>query len=332
MNDKVSIIIPTFNRAHLITDAIESVLNQTYTDWECIIIDDGSTDDTEKIIIEYSQKDNRFRYLKRPKSSKKGANVCRNIGIVTSTGDYLLFLDSDDILSPNCLEQRVAFLKQNPDIDFALFSMGLLRGITKEHYNYPDLSSFDRHKILQLFLTGPLPWNMTRPIWKKSSFDRLGFYFNEDLSLLDDDEFNIKVVHSTILKFKFSPISDCYYRIYEENSSKYEDNDYIKKLISSNLILYKTFDILFSDEEKVLFKNELQYKIIKLLNNFVLKDKIHRKQFTEDLGFYYNRFFFSWKTKLLIRLKLLFGYNLHKKGKYRFNKFLNSMLFSSIEK
>ena len=97
-NSLVSIIIPTYNRAHLISETLHSIIAQTYTYWECIVVDDGSTDNTEEILKNYIKKDKRFQYHQRPKDKPKGANACRNYGISISNGDFLLVMDSDDLL------------------------------------------------------------------------------------------------------------------------------------------------------------------------------------------------------------------------------------------
>lgn len=94
----VSIIIPTYNRAHLIGETLDSVLAQTYQNWECIVVDDGSSDDTNALMKTYCEQDSRFRYYHRPKERKKGGNICRNIGIDKAQGDFISFLDSDDFI------------------------------------------------------------------------------------------------------------------------------------------------------------------------------------------------------------------------------------------
>ena len=80
MSDLVSIIIPTYNREHLIGETLNSIIAQTHTNWECIVVDDGSTDNTEEVLKNYKEKDKRFIFLKRPDNLPKGANTCRNIG------------------------------------------------------------------------------------------------------------------------------------------------------------------------------------------------------------------------------------------------------------
>jgi glycosyltransferase involved in cell wall biosynthesis len=118
--NKISVIIPTYNREKLIVKSIKSVLNQTYRNFEIIIIDDCSSDNTINEINKL--KDNRIRYIKIRKN--KGANFCRNLGIKKSTGEYISFLDSDDIYYFNKLEKQIKNIKKNKsNFDFCKFSI-----------------------------------------------------------------------------------------------------------------------------------------------------------------------------------------------------------------
>lgn len=94
----ISIIIPTYNRAHFIGQTLDSVLAQTYENWECIVVDDGSTDYTDELLAFYTEKDARIRYYDRPKNRPKGANACRNYGFELSKGEYIQWFDSDDLM------------------------------------------------------------------------------------------------------------------------------------------------------------------------------------------------------------------------------------------
>lgn len=108
----VSIIIPTYNRAHLIGETLKSVLEQTYKNWECIVVDDGSKDETSEIVQCYLDKDSRFKYYLRPKNRPKGANACRNYGFELSKGEYIQWLDSDDLIGQEKITEQVALLEQ----------------------------------------------------------------------------------------------------------------------------------------------------------------------------------------------------------------------------
>lgn len=110
---KVSVIIPTYNRSHLVCRAIESVLDQTYKNIEIIVVDDGSTDNTkEKITQRFGSKIN---YLYQ---ENNGAPSARNLGFKLSTGAYINFLDSDDYFLPTNIEQKVRILENNSQIDW----------------------------------------------------------------------------------------------------------------------------------------------------------------------------------------------------------------------
>lgn len=120
MTNLVSIIIPNYNRANLIGETLGSILNQTYTNWECVIVDDGSTDNSIDVINQYVNQDSRFILYKRPLDYPKGANACRNIGMEKSTGDYIIFFDSDDLMMENHVATKLNFML-NADLDYAVF-------------------------------------------------------------------------------------------------------------------------------------------------------------------------------------------------------------------
>lgn len=110
----VSVVMPTYNRADLLPRAIESILNQTFTDFELIIVDDGSTDNSPALLNDYADQDDRIILLWN--SENKGISYSRNKGNDAAVGKYIAIMDSDDISLPQRLEKSVAFLEQHPDI------------------------------------------------------------------------------------------------------------------------------------------------------------------------------------------------------------------------
>src|SRR5690606_26958451 len=114
----VSIIIPTFNRAHLIGETLDSVLAQTYLNWECIVVDDGSTDDTDALMSEYIAKDSRFQYYHRPDAHKPGGNGARNYGFDQSKGGYIQWFDDDDLMCEDFLFSKLEIFSN--DIEFII--------------------------------------------------------------------------------------------------------------------------------------------------------------------------------------------------------------------
>lgn len=108
----ISIILATFNREDFILDALKSIQNQTYTNFECIIIDDGSTDNTSRVIIPILE-DSRFKYYNRNVLYNKGLSGCRNYGLDLAKGNYISFCDDDDIMHPQNLEICINHLKSS---------------------------------------------------------------------------------------------------------------------------------------------------------------------------------------------------------------------------
>lgn len=109
----ISIIIPVLNRSNLIGDTLTSVMNQTYSHWECLVIDDGSTDDTETEVQSYVLRDSRIQYHRRPIGHKPGGNGARNYGLTLAKGDYIQWFDSDDVMDSKLLEIQLQYLQQH---------------------------------------------------------------------------------------------------------------------------------------------------------------------------------------------------------------------------
>jgi glycosyltransferase involved in cell wall biosynthesis len=181
----VSIIIPTYNRAHLIAETLDSIIVQTYSDWECIVVDDGSTDKTEELLNNYIRKDNRIKYYQRPTGREKGANSCRNYGFELSKGKYIKWFDSDDIMLPEHIAVLVnALQKENADFvvgDCANFEEG--KEINLKPYD------FDRNKVeinSFLYATNQIGWITDDFLGKREILGDIRF--NE--KLLDGQEYN----------------------------------------------------------------------------------------------------------------------------------------------
>ncbi|WP_026785878.1 MULTISPECIES: glycosyltransferase family 2 protein [Planktothrix] len=111
---KVTVCIPTFNRYHILPFAIENVQKQTYSDWELIVCDDGSTDETPELMAKYQ--DPRIRYIRHRQNIGKSNNM--RSGFEAATGDYFIKFDDDDRLTPEFLEKTIAILDQYPEVDF----------------------------------------------------------------------------------------------------------------------------------------------------------------------------------------------------------------------
>lgn len=239
MSCAVSIIIPTFNRNSLLRETLQSVQNQTFLDWECIIVDDGGNDAT-CAMIEKEFQDSRIFYLKRPSNYPKGASSCRNYGFEKSTGRFLQWLDDDDLLSPNKLEVQMALLKKIDNsrvfssCSWDLFWPGKQRNLKNAFENNQVVKKEFFFRVLerkQTFMPA-LAYLTPRFLIEKSGL------WNTNLTINDDAEFFTRIlinsnglVHTT----------DCYvlYREHELNrlsrKKDYESFFQSLRLINSSL-------------------------------------------------------------------------------------------------
>jgi len=122
----ICVITPTKNRIKLLCEAIDSVQRQSFDAWEHLIVDDASDDGTNEEVTKRAVADSRIRYIRRT-GEKSGASVCCNLGIRDSRAEFIVFLDSDDLLAPGSLARRVELMQRNLDLDFATFQTAVFR-------------------------------------------------------------------------------------------------------------------------------------------------------------------------------------------------------------
>ncbi|WP_298528036.1 glycosyltransferase family 2 protein [uncultured Christiangramia sp.] len=177
----VSIIIPTYNRSHLIGETLDSVIAQTYQNWECIVVDDGSNDYTEELLEFYCEEDDRIRFYSRPPNKLKGANACRNYGFEHSTGEYVNWFDSDDLMTSNFILIKVNAIRGG-SYDFCISKTKYFNlEVQDEFYefNSEDVSSHN-------YITQKVNWLTYDAFIKRAIAKKISF--NE--SLQSGQEFN----------------------------------------------------------------------------------------------------------------------------------------------
>jgi len=202
----VSLIIPTKDRADLLMETLASCLAQTDGRWEAVVVDDHSTDDTKDRTR--SLPDPRIVYYPLP-AGKSGAPAARNFGASIARGEYIIFLDSDDLLAPHCIEQRIRIMQKNDDLDFAVFPCELFRktpGDAKLLWNCAA-SENDLDRMLKMDVV----WQTTSPIWRKSSLAKFAPW-DEDVKSGQDWEFHIRAIVAG-LKYERFPNRDCFWRM-----------------------------------------------------------------------------------------------------------------------
>jgi len=176
----VSIIMATYNRAHFIIEALQSIENQSYKNWECLIIDDGSSDNTFETVKPILENDSRFRYLKRPNNFIKGLPGSRNYGLYMTKGDYIIFFDDDDIVHPLCLEISLSAFKNIQNLSFCNFKKEAFLG----NFNYDSINSSNESNLevsnddlLENVITCTVLWK--RECFKENVFNEGLMYAEE---------------------------------------------------------------------------------------------------------------------------------------------------------
>ena len=218
MLPEISIIVPVYNRPVLIKECIQSVLAQTHDNWELLVIDDLSEDDTPDVIKSYSKVDKRIKLIER-QSKPKGSQHCRNIGLENAQGEFIIFLDSDDLLAPFCITQRLNAMKQTAYLDFLVFPQLIFYktpGDSTVLINIPT-NEIALNRFFTLGYCLDVPWITTAPIFRKSSLVKHSLDWNTSTKGFQDVEFNVSALIAG-LKFEYSTKPpDNYYRVHTES-------------------------------------------------------------------------------------------------------------------
>lgn len=189
MPPTVSIVVPNKNRCDELAETLASVRAQAFGDFECLVVDDNSTDQFDARVAPFLL-DRRFQVIRQP-DGRSGAPAARNDGFGRSRGRYVLFLDSDDLIAPHCLQHRVAVMESRPELDFAIFPAEMFRVrpgdvglLWNADTGEDDLDRFCRHDV---------PWQTTGPIWRREALEKVGPWDEAALSA-QDWEFHIRAV------------------------------------------------------------------------------------------------------------------------------------------
>lgn len=265
----VSIIIPTYNRAHLISETLDSVLAQTYTNWECIIVDDGSTDNTMEVVNSYINKDPRFQLHHRPMDKPKGGNAARNYGFEVSKGEYVNWFDDDDVMLPQFLEFKIDSFHENFNflITTGFFTNNVLEDREKIQLN-ENVDIFKEYLLWKSIVLTP------------SVFFSKAF-LNEKELFLDSI---IRGQETEFFSRLFFQIDSQSYKIINEPLFLYRQHDATKSI--QNLEYNWEFKESYSFVIVEIFKKCVQIRDSELSDIFY---KILIKSFFESLEYKHNR-------------------------------------------
>lgn len=214
MNPLVSVIIPTFNQALYLKEAIESVLKQTYVHLELIIIDDGSTDQTQHLCQEFQKKDGRLKYIKQ---INQGPSVARNRGIQASNGEFIAILDADDLMLENRLQIQLNVLKSNKDIDISYTALELIDEKGKPLGELVGSDEKPENFLALMFVRNQIPGPSY--MGKRTCF--INHPFNEKYRHAEDYELMLRLAH--LYRFKYTDLPLTKYRRHGSNLSNHLD-------------------------------------------------------------------------------------------------------------
>lgn len=242
---KVSVIIPCYNQATYLPETLEAVLGQTIQDWECIIVNDGSIDDTEAIAKNYCRQDQRIRYISQ---TNKGLSAARNAGLLRAKGDYVQFLDADDVLLPAKLEKQVALLEQT-DTDVCVCRHTMFTTTPTQTWdNQMSAAVYNLTAIGFLY-----DWGRTfvvaihAGLFRKQFLSTNQILFNEKITACEDWLFWCTLVQKGA---RFVELNEklALYRVHETSMTKDVKHMQFNR-IKANFIIYE----MLSEEEKDTF-------------------------------------------------------------------------------
>ncbi|WP_037316561.1 glycosyltransferase [Salegentibacter sp. Hel_I_6] len=258
MNELISIIIPTYNSSKWIDETLNSVLNQTYFNWECILVDDDSVDDSEKIIIKYSKKDKRIKFLKRPNNRIKCANTCRNFGFEKASGNFIQWFDSDDLMHPRFLELKVQEFKKSYS-DFVVCKGAIFKGKIENKIGDWDKLSGTTPVLDQAL--GRINFQTNAPMFRRDFLDGKKLW-NETLQRKQDYEFFNRILAQSA---NYKIVNEClfFYRQHSQSINGINSPTTIRSMILADLLVYKnTIQAISEEDDKFKFQQHFFRKII----------------------------------------------------------------------
>ena len=245
----ISVVVPCYKQSHFLAENLQSVLDQTFEDWECIIVNDGSPDNTEEIAQEWCRKDHRFKYLKKENG---GLPSARNAGIALSEGKYILPLDSDDKIHSRYLEKICKAFSENPEVKVVTSRIQLF-GASNKELKLPDYSY---KKILVRNCFGHCS------AFKKDSWKEVNGY-DENMKSFEDWEFWIRILDGNSKVFKIPELMFIYRKHFEGSMSN--------KFALDPDFYFGLYDYVFQKHREI-YRKYFPNPIIAYNENLILKE------------------------------------------------------------
>lgn len=304
----LSVIIPCYNNGKYLVKMIDCFRHQTSPDWEMIIVDDGSSDDTPSVVKDCIKDLPNVYYLERNREPK-GSVVCRNIGCELSKGKYVCHLDADDLVSKTFVEKRVAFMEAHPNIDYASFPAKSFsdENILPTYETKTDTFGVgkDGMDLLKLFLRADYPFSVWNNIYRKEAI--MKYTWDETVKIYTDFSFIVPCILSD-LRHSFSGLKevDYYYRVTVNNKVAMTTNFVSSEKCDSTIYLFnKTLCQLEKRDDSNVRKRQFSYFIMLQIERLMTKNqKDEADRLVSMLSKHYSSFF-------IYRLKLSYAIASH---------------------
>lgn len=317
---KLSVVIPCFNKEDYLIKMISCIMRQTFADWELILVDDGSTKESFNKVHDFVSTDGRIQHIHRHRLPKNG-DTCRNIGMDMAKGEYIIIFDADDLITDNCFENRVRFMEEHPECDYATFPSGSFEDGHEEAITHRANYRIE-HDILYNLLSAKYPFTVWGNIYRRSSLHDIRW--DEHVYVYQDFDFMVQCAmanlkHEWALEYE----DDYYYRIFR-NGNSVCSNFISKEKCDSTLYLFdKTLkSISFLENRKCYYKAFRRFIVIHF-ERLVLGRMINEAEdYCQLLSQYYPDSFISEleniisicnKTSSDKVMKIKLHYNLYKK-------------------
>jgi glycosyltransferase involved in cell wall biosynthesis len=252
MDPKISVIIPTYNRAKLLSRAIQSVLNQTYSNFELIVIDDGSPDNTKKIVEEFQKKDKRIKYIWQENFGGNSKTI--NTGIKASQGEYIALLEDDDEWLPEKLEKQLEVFQNSKREKLGLVcckTLTVYENGKTEIIKTCDIPENNYKVLAESLLDNKFFFNVSAFLIKKEALDKVGF-LDENLKIGTDKDILLRIFKD--YNFDFAPF--VLVRYYD-HGGKFTRMPFYDRFLKDLLYLhtkhhdiYKNYPKIYSREQR----------------------------------------------------------------------------------
>jgi len=264
-NYLISVIVPCYNQAKYLDESLQSVLNQSFTDWECIIVNDGSTDATEVVSNEWIKKDSRFKYINQDNG---GLSSARNLGIKKAESEFILPLDADDKIGGDYLERAYQAFQESKELK-VVYCEAKKFGDANELWKLPEFSLYNLSRKNMIFCSA---------LFRKKDWEAIGGFDVNMVHGWEDWEFWISMLKNGGLVKKIESVQ-FYYRIKSHSMLKAMDEEKIKRTEEYLSIKHADFFIeqlgsfssLLRETERVKNSYEEKVKSKKFIINAFLK-------------------------------------------------------------